>query len=246
MKAALLLAIALPVSAQAQDRAIASIWTVEPGPVPSDELVLTGGEVVLEQRLLPTGLAELTEPVTGLGANSLAAGTQLVRLTTGTGAIYCVPEVPKQKLIGASFQPCLVDEQQDGRFDGWFNAISETKGLLSLNGKRPKNLKPANGSYAVRDPASMTLKCTVAIERRNYFNIYSRESFMIRFGCGGTVEHLTTPISFPSAELPKELTVLGSRFTALSEIDGKMKVRVSAAMPSQPFAVSKTTSYSFY
>lgn len=243
---AILLAVAAPVAARAQDRSIASIWTIEPGLVPSEELSLAGGEVVLEQRLLPIGLAELTEPLAGLGKNSLPAGTQLVQLRTGTGAIYCVPEVPKQKLMGASFLPCLVDDQKDGRFEGWFNAISETKGLLSLNAKRPKTLRPATAAYAVRDPAAMTLKCTVAIERRNYFNLYSLESFMVRFGCANAFERLTTPINFPSTDMPKELTVMGARFTALSEADGKMRVKVSAPMPRQPFGVAKTTTYSFY
>jgi hypothetical protein len=222
------------------------MWFVQPVPAPAGELVLASGDYVLKQRLLPSGLAELRE-ASQVRGTPLAAGTQLVEVTSQAGAIFCMPAVPKQKLIGASFQPCLVDDDRDGDFDGWFNAISETKGLLTIAGKRPRKLKPLSATpYASVDPNTLRADCFVGSERRNFFNIYSLESFMIAFGCGPQADRLTAPVNFKSSEMPKEVSVLGARFTALGEAEGKMRVRVSEAMPYQPFGVVKTTTYRFY
>ena len=238
--------LALPSIAGGQSRNLQSMWIIQPTAVPAGERLLASGEFVLRQRLLPSGLAELEAPLT-IGDETLAAGTQLVEARTSGLKVFCVPAVPKQKLIGASFQPCMIDSDADGAFEGWFNAMSQTKSILMLTGKYPKKPKAiAATRYREVAPATMRDEYFVAIERRNYFNIYSRESFMIAYGHGDEVERLTAPISFKSEEMPRELTVLGSRFTALSEQDGKMLVRVSQAMPTQPFAVVTTTSYTFY
>jgi hypothetical protein len=232
--------------AAAQSRSLQSIWMVQPVETPTSERVLASGEFVLKQRLLPTGLAELGSAIT-LGSATLAMGTQLVEAQTQGAKVFCTPQVARQKLIGASFQPCLIDTDQDGDFDGWFNAISQTKGLLSLAGKWPKKPKPlAEAGYRTVAVGTMREEFFVAIERRNYFNIYSRESFMIAFGREGQLERLTTPVSFKSVEMPKMLTVMGAQFEAISETDGKMTVRVHSAMPEQPFGVMTTTTYRFY
>ena len=113
-----------------------------------------------------------------------------------------------------------------------------------VSGRFPKKVKPIDPvRYREVSPATMRSVYFVGIERRNWFNIYSRESFTIAYGSAERLERLTTPISFKSSEMPRELTVLGSRFTAISEQDGKMLVRVSQAMPMQPFAVTVTTTY---
>lgn len=241
------LALVLPAAAQEPSRHISALWWVQAAEPPQGERELASGEFVLKQRLLPTGLVELEAPV-AIGSATLAAGTQLVDVNAGDGPeIFCIPEVAKQKLIGASFQPCLMDSDSDGDFEGWFNVISQTKGLLTLTGKYPKKPKPlAATRYRIVPPQAMTDEYFVAIERRNYFNIYSRESFMIAFGRDGALERLTAPISFKSDEMPKQMTVMGASFTALSERDGKLVVSVTTAMPRQIFSVIKTTSYSFY
>lgn len=249
MKSALAIAAvcALAAPTAAQDRSMASIWIVEPGPVPAGELTLAGGENVLKQRLLPTGLVELRQTSPQLGAAALPAGTQLVEVQSPGSKIYCVPTVSKQKLIGASFQPCLIDSDAEGDFDGWFNALSQTKGLLTVAGNRPRKPKLiADTAYSVVDPATLRAACFVAIERRNFFNIYSLESFMIAFGCGDATDRITAPVNFKSAEMPKDVTILGAKFSALSETDGRMTITVHSTMPRQPFGVLKTTTYRFY
>lgn len=233
-------------AAIAQSRELQSLWVVQPVAVPEGERALASGDFVLKQRLLPNGLAELGTDL-AIGATTVAAGTQLVAAAADGAKIFCVADVAKQKLLGASFQPCLIDTDSDGDFDGWFNGLSQTKGLLTLTGKYPKKPKPiAETGYREVPPATMRDTYFVAIERRNYFNIYSRESFMIAFGREGQLERLTAPIAFKSSEMPRELSVMGARFTAISESEGKMLIRISETMPQQPFGIVKTTSYRFY
>lgn len=233
------------VPAAAQDRAMSTAWFIQPTPVPEGERDLAGGEFVLKQRLLPMGLAELSAPLS-LGKESLPVGSQLIEVKTDGARIYCQPRIARQKLLGHA-QLCLVDGDSDGRFDGQFRTTSQTKGLLTIGGNRPKSPKAITPvAYAQVDPATLRDEYFVAIERRNFFNIYSLESFMIAFGRDGELERITAPVNFKSAEMPKDVEILGARFTALSEAAGKMKVRMHTAMPPQPFGVVKTTSYSFY
>ncbi|TGX53475.1 hypothetical protein E5A73_11600 [Sphingomonas gei] len=240
--------LATPSMGHAQSRDLQSLWIVQPSSAPMGDRALASGEFVLKQRLLPTGLAELGSDIAlGGGKAKLVSGTQLIAAGTEGAKVFCIAEVAKQKLIGASFQPCLIDSDRDGDFDGWFSAVSQTKGLLTLAGKYPKKPKPiAETAYREVAPETMRDEYFVAIERRNYFNIYSRESFMIAFGREGQVDRLTAPISFKSTEMPRELTVMGAKFTAIAEQEGKMLVRVSAAMPRQPFGVMTSTTYNFY
>jgi hypothetical protein len=230
-------------AASAESRAMHTIWMIQPAPAPTEERALASGEFVLKQRLLPSGLAEI-EPAAGESAAAdLPAGAQLIEVQTSGAKVFCSARVAKQKLIGHA-QICLVDSDMDNRFEGMFRTSSATKGLVTISGSRPKRPKAIQPiPYRMVDPSQMEEEFYVAIERRNYFNIYSSESFMIAFGREGEWDRITAPIQFRSAELPKELTVLGARFTALSEAGGKMIVRVDAPMPPQPFGVLKTTTY---
>ncbi|WP_143043470.1 hypothetical protein [Sphingopyxis sp. YR583] len=235
-------ALAGPASgAEEPSRHISTPWIIAPSGALPGERALAGGDFVLKQRLLPMGLAELAGPVT-MGSNRFEAGTQFFKAKSDGASIYCRPYVPDKVLVG-----CLLDSDSDGDFDEWFDVVSQTKGLPSVAQKYTKKRKPVSGAAYRQVPVtSMTDEYFVAIERRNYFNIYSRESFMIVFGREGTTDRLTAPVSFKSAEMPKQLTILGAVFTAVAERDGKMVVTVQRDMPMQPFAVVKTTSYGFY
>ena len=243
--AALAIAVLAASTAQAQSRSMQTIWMIQPGAGLEGERDLAAGDFVVKQRLLPMGLSELESDVVVKGV-TLTAGTQLVEVQSPGAKVYCPATVAKQKLIGMA-QLCLVDGDRDGRFEGWFKTQSQTKGLLTIGGSRPKTPTAiAPVAYREIEPVKMKDEYFVAIERRNYFNIYSRESFMIVFGRDGEVDRLTSPISFTSSEMPKDLTVLGARFTAISEADGKMRVKILSGMPVQPFGVIKTTTYSFH
>ena len=93
--------------------------------------------------------------------------------------------------------------------------------MLTIGGNRPKSPKAiAPTAYAQVDPATMRDEYFVAIERRNFFNIYSLESFMIAFGRDGELDRITAPVNFKSTDMPKDVEILGARFTALSEVAG--------------------------
>jgi hypothetical protein len=244
---ALLVSVLVAPAASAQRRDMQTIWFVQPAPVPNGELTLAGGDFVLKQRLLPMGLAELSSTIDDpIAKVSVAAGEQLVEVISPEVKIYCQARTAKQKLVGFS-QVCLIDSDKDGRFDATFKTQSQTKGLLNIGGNRPKKPTPITPvAYTVVPPQTMKDHYFVAIERRNFFNIWSSESFTIAFGRQGELERITAPTSFKAKDMPKELNVLGARFTALSETAGKMKIRVHSAIPPQPFGVTKTVSYSFY
>lgn len=228
--------------AQAQSRRLISFWTIEPAPHPSGIRHLAGKDEVLRQRLLPTGLAELARVWSDPEVGELPAGMQLIEASSDSGAVYCEGDIRQADPRGLL---CFLDSDRDGRFESRFKTASSTPALVMLSGKMPKAPEPLAEplEYRVVSPATSRIPAFVAIERRNYFNIYSRENFMIVFGTGDEKKRITDPVHFKSAEMPKELTILGARFTALSETDGKMAIEVHSGMPAQPFAVMSTVTY---
>jgi hypothetical protein len=197
---------------------------------------------VLRQRLLPSGLAELARVWSDPEVGELPAGMQLVKASSDSGPVYCEGDIREGDSDGLL---CFLDSDSDGRFDSRFRAASSTPALAMFMGKMPKAARPLAEplEYRVVDPATSRIPAFVAIERRNFFNIYSRENFMIVFGTGEEKKRITDPVHFKSAEMPKEMTILGARFTALSEKDGKMAIEVHQGMPAQPFAVMSMTTY---
>lgn len=234
-------------AAHAQDDSIQlfTAWQIEPAAVPEAELDLAGGEFVLKQRLLPLGLARLEaaleEPALKL---SLPAGTQLVAIGEPGKSAFCDATRYKKKANDTPFA-CLVDTDHDGKFDGYFKGLSYSGAIISLQGKQKiKKLKPLTpAAYREVAPTEFNQDLFVAIQRRNYFNIYGNESFMVVYGNAQHTEEITKPYTLKSAEMPKEMTLLGARFTALSETEGRMRVKVHSAMPAQPFSVYRTTTY---
>lgn len=235
--------ILLPASpAAAQSRRLVSFWTIEPAPHPVGVRHLAGKEEVLRQRLLPGGLAELARVWSDPEIGELPAGMQLVEASSEMGAVYCEGDI---RQADSAALLCFLDSDRDGRFDSRFKTASSTPALVMILGRLPKAPKPLAEPLEYRkvDPSASRIPAFVAIERRNYFNIYSREHFMIAFGTGDEKKRITDPVGFKSADMPKEMTILGARFTALSEADGRMAIEVHQGMPAQPFAVMSTITY---
>ncbi|HEX8572196.1 MAG TPA: hypothetical protein VF759_05545 [Allosphingosinicella sp.] len=229
--------------AEAQSRRLLSFWVIQPAPHPTGIRHLAGKEEVLRQKLLPSGLAELARTWSDPEAEAeLPAGTQLIAASSDAGAVYCEGDI---RGFGSDGLICFLDSDRDSRFDSRFRASSSTPALVMITGKLPKAPKPLAEplEYRVVDPRTSRIPAFVAIERRNYFNIYSSETFMIVFGTGEEKKRITQPIHFKSADMPRQLTILGARFTALSESNGKMAIEVHSGMPVQPFAVMSTVSY---
>lgn len=232
---------ALP--AAAQSRRLMSFWVIEPAPHPVGIRHLGGKDEVLRQRLLPSGLAELARTWSDSEAGAeLSAGTQLIEASSDSGAVYCEGDI---RGFGSDGLLCFLDSDRDGRFESRFKAASSTPALAMITGRMPKAPTPLAEplDYRIVSPATSRIPAFVAIERRNYFNIYSRENFMIAFGTGDEKKRITDPVHFKAADMPWELNILGARFTALSETDGKMAIEVHSGMPAQPFAVMSTVTY---
>lgn len=223
-------------------------WEIQPAPVPQQSLDLAGKDFVLRQKLLPLGLAELTEPASVPELKlTLPAKTQLVAVGDGKQRLFC--DITRYaKKANDTIPNCFADLDADGKFEKHFRRSSMTGAIMSLDGRlKFSKLKPIPPlAYTPLPPSSFAQNLFVGIQRRNYFNIYSRESFMIVYGNAEHTEEITQPISFRSSEMPKDMTVLGARFTALSESDGRMRIKVRQTMPRQPFGVMRTTSVRFY
>lgn len=229
--------------AAAQSRRLISFWVVEPAAHPVGVRHLAGREELLRQRLLPSGLAELARVWSDSEAGvEFAAGTQLIEASSDSGAVYCEGDIRE---AGSRGLHCFLDSDRDGRFESRFRAASSTPALAMFTGKMPKVPKPLAEplEYRIVSPTTSRIPAFVAIERRNFFNIYGRENFMIAFGTGDQKKRITDPVGFKAADMPREMTILGARFTALSETDGKMAIEVHSGMPAQPFAVMSTVTY---
>ncbi len=228
---------------------LSSVWYVQPiEDFSTERSWFSGGEFVLKQRLTPNGAVELIEDAPKKLKAKLVVGDHLVLATAGSLKAFCEHNVHPEKLFSRKAQTCLVDQNNDGKFESYFRRFNQTKkGMLVLGGKWPKKLKPITPiGYKEITPDEFNGNYFVAIERRNFFNIYGKENFQIAFGSEASVDRITSSISISSNELPKEVTILGASLTAHEEKDGKMSISVQRAMPRQPFGVSVTTSYRFY
>lgn len=148
------LAAAAATASPANAERIRTYWRLEPV-VAQAPIRVTFGEPFFEQRLLPVGLVELTEPL-ATGSRTLAKGTLLYLVFNDAGRIgYCTvtggTTGGPSKLLSIPIlnqRPCLVDSDGDGRFDKVFSAFQKYGGPPtargSINGATPL---PATGSY---------------------------------------------------------------------------------------------------
>jgi|GEM_PF-5317526 len=233
----------------ASANSLSVVWNIEPIEDYSTETQwFGGGEFVLKQRLIPQGAVELLSAAPKKLKTKLGAGDHLVLATAGSLSAFCEHKVYPEKLFSRKAQTCLVDQDGNGEFESYFRRFSQTKkGLVALGGKWPKKLKAIPPiAYKRIEPRNFGADYFVAIERRNFFNIYGKENFQIAFGSASSLDRITAPVSISSSELPKEVTILGARLTAHEEKDGKMAISVQRSMPKQPFGIAVTTSYRFY
>lgn len=270
--AAFLLAVPAWAPSIAHAQELRTVYQVQPAPLPEGQRALAAKDWVLKQPLLPLKLYELgsdtqmpeKSPPLVDGTNRPVAGTQLIGVSGSDAVVGCVAPDGSAKLSGRNL-PCFVDRDADGAFEALFWRASVVPGLPIIGGSLPKattstrskslvglfgvkqpadlHLLSAPVPYREVEPASLRTPFFVGIQRRNFFNIYVRENFMIVFGREAETAELTTPASLRASEMPKDLEVMGARFRAISEQDGKMLVEVSSAMPVQPFSVTVTTTY---
>lgn len=238
-----LLVIALPSQVAAQ-RGVMTIWNVEAAEPRPEPFQVGPNDYVIRQRLLPMGLAELNGAAPGLGA--MVAGKQLIELQGGGAAIFCDPVIRAKKLLGHA-QLCLMDSDRDGRFDAYFETSSVTKGIVTIQGSRPKRptaLEPVG--YRRIDPRQFDQQLFLGVQYRGNANIFGNFVFEIRYGSEGNMGSLTRRILHKKANVPGSTDVLGGRFSILESGSGGIKVRIDSPLPPQPFGVLQTTTYRIY
>ena len=237
------LAAATSAPARTDDRSLLSVWTIQEDPTLLGEQTLAREEYVLKQRLLPTGLAALSSDVEEAG---LRAGSQLIEVRSPGALVFCDPAPRAQKLIGHA-QPCLVDADNDGRFEGLFLTTSTTKGILTIQGNRPKTPRAiAPVTYQRLDVTAFALSLFVGVQYRGNANPAGNHVFQINYGSDTSVGSLTDRFVVGKTTLPASQTPFGAKFDLLAQIPEGIKVRVTRTIPPQPFGVLKTTTYRFY
>jgi hypothetical protein len=248
--AAIAIAATLPIRAEAQDRDLGNTWVIEPVADGEGEALVPKGDYLLKQRLLPTGLVELKADVE-LPGGKLASGSQLIEVRPSEARIFCWPRTAKLKLLGRTFQPCLVDGNGDGAFDSWFTAGTTTQGILSIVGTWPHKTRalPSAVPFVRVAPAAMRDRYFVAIEHATAFIDPSRHLLLTAYGREGEsgskdkVQRLSDGPSLGEGALPKDFEMLGARFTVLSASAEGLKVRISRTMPAQTFGVMTIITY---
>ncbi|MGZ8997576.1 MAG: hypothetical protein ACXW2T_01845 [Allosphingosinicella sp.] len=245
MRVAALAAALIGLSSQAAaQRGMMTVWNVEAAEARPDPFQVGPNDYVIRQRLLPMGLAELTGAAPGLGA--MTAGKQLIELQGGGAAIFCDPVIRAKKLLGHA-QLCLIDADRDGRFDSYFETSSVTKGIVTIQGSRPKRptaLEPV--AYRRIDPRQFDQQLFLGVQYRGNANIFGNFVFEIRYGSEGQMGSLTRRILHKKANLPGSTDVLSGRFSILESGSGGIKVRIDTPLPPQPFGIFQTTTYRIY
>lgn len=240
-------------AAQMPDRRMTTIWMVQPADTQPGPIEAEARDIIWKQRLLPTGLARLTESYQDSnGKRSFGPGTQLFEVKSDV-PIYCVAGMrdPKgfEKWLksGSTSQFCLVDMNSDQRFDGYFEAISMVPGLPTIAGKRPKNPKPMTPvGYELADPSTMEKPFWVGIEYQGKPLIYDRRNFAVSFGSDTGKGSLTSWVYTSGSNYPLSQELLGARFTVLGVTGNKIQLRIDQPIPPQPFGVAHSVTYRVY
>jgi hypothetical protein len=228
--------------AAAADRNLVTMWMVGESLVSAETRLVKRGDFILQHRLLPMGLVELTSA----GAEDLLPGKQLVEIRAGDAAVFCDPAIKGQKLIGHA-QPCLVDADRDGTFEGMFLTTSVTKGMLTIQGKRPKDPRPiAPIAYRRVDPTAFKEALFVGLQYRGNANPVGNHVFEVNYGTAEKMGSLSSRITRKGDPLPAPVQFMGAQFTILSGAAEGIRVQIDRPLPSQPFGVLQTTTYRFY
>lgn len=232
--------------AMASDRQLTTVWMIEEAPASSEEREVMREDFVIQQRLMPFGVAQLTATDMPSGIDASLSAAQLVEIRAANALVFCDPEIRSQKLIGHA-QPCFVDADRDGRFEAMFLTSSVTKGLLTIQGNRPKKPKAITPlSYKRLPPEDFKAEYLVGVQYRGNANPAGNHVFEINFGTRDKMGALSDRFVVKRSKIPGSRTPFGGQFTILSESQAGIKIRIDRPFPSQPFGVVQTTTYRIY
>ena len=241
-----LLALACSAPAAAAGRGMTTLWMVGEPLVPAGERQVSRLDYVFKHRLLPTGLAALSDGSAAASAAGLAPDAQLIEVQTPGAIVFCDPVIRSKKLVGQA-QPCFVDGDGDGRFEGSFFTTSVTKGILTIQGKRPGTPKAiAPLAYRRLDPSAFRERMFLGLQYRGNANIVGNHVFDVKYGNEEHSGSLTTRVLHKKRNIPGSTEVLGGRFTILAASENGITVRIDQPLPPEPFGVLQTTTYRVY
>jgi hypothetical protein len=223
-----------------------TLWMVGEPLVPAGERQVSRLDYVFKHRLLPTGLAALSDGSAAASAAGLAPDAQLIEVQTPGAIVFCDPVIRSKKLVGQA-QPCFVDGDGDGRFEGSFFTTSVTKGILTIQGKRPGTPKAiAPLAYRRLDPSAFRERMFLGLQYRGNANIVGNHVFDVKYGNEEHSGSLTTRVLHKKRNIPGSTEVLGGRFTILAASENGITVRIDQPLPPEPFGVLQTTTYRVY
>lgn len=215
-------------------------WIVQPRPRPAEPVTAHPGDAILEQKLLPSGLALLRETYTESGDRwRVEAGAELFEVKGSAAAIYCpIDNRPPSKLASLlSAQPyrehlCFIDRDRDGRFEMSFitvNTYSDLPGIF--RGITPSDKQITPRAYDVIEPGRLGRETNVVVRygRRKGDKLH----FLLAYGS----DVRRTAIPAPAVKigtLPAEFEILGARFRVIEATDSRIRVEVLATIPEKP------------
>jgi hypothetical protein len=236
-------------SENSDNRRYRTVWNIKLDEKQAGQRSIAHGQPILEQRLLPAGLAVTDEDVHAENGDVLVnKGVQLFQLQVASGKTFCVADVPRPSafrslmLGGGNLQLCLVDVDADGVFDGHFNGGNPMRGIPFITGRQPKEPKKATGRYSLADPNLFSLKYTVRIALVTAKTRDSGEpliAYRIDFGDDQTRQGLTNIVA---GKLGHN-SILGAEWNVAEIGENSLKANITHAMPHQPFEVTRTISY---
>lgn len=247
------LAAAAPLSATANekkvDRRYQTVWHIQSDSSQVGARPVATGQPILEQRLLPSGLAVANEDIlSNSGKILVKTGEQLFQLQVNSGKTFCVVSVPRPSfyrsfmLGGGNLQLCLVDADENGIFDGQFNGGNPMKGVPFIEGRQPKEPQKASGRYSMIEPSQFSPKYTVRITLARAKASGSGNpaiAYSIDFGDDQTRQSLT-------GQIPGKMertSILGAEWNITEVGNQNVTADVSRPMPSQPFQAVRTVTF---
>jgi hypothetical protein len=251
------LACATPATAARRERAeqMTTVWLIQPGEPSQDSRPVHRGDPILEQRLLPSGLATLDAAFDGGEVKRpFAAGTQLFQVLYRSAAIYCAFQYKAPNGLLALWSPtttgtqlCFVDSERDGRFESYFVASNATPSLPGIYGPLPKVLKQMTPlAYSVAEPASFGGDLTVSIVYTGKGLINNVRRYAVFFGSKERRQRLTADEKSNGKDFPLKVEAMGASISILSGSGQDIVARVDRPIPPQPFGVVRTVTTVYY
>jgi hypothetical protein len=229
-----------------------TIWFVEAADLPSEPVSIPPKGMVIKQRLLPVGLAKLTQAFSGAKPEeALSAGTELVQARGPDGSIYCSTRYRSPSFLAAALssgpdqlrQICFLDADNDGVFEAAVPGISNLKTLPSAFGTLPKRTVPiAPLPYEKSDPTSFSEQYFVGIQYQGQAKIGTLRRFHVAFGSDGNWDQISDNLfTKRDSDLPKALEIMGAVVTIRGGEGKNVVATIEKMIPPQPFGVVVTT-----